>query len=108
MFGPLTADTARHPGLAEASSAAFDELLGLVRGSQESKATTDDATRQIGVTAWALVHGLAMLCIDGQLGSEGAEPDHAERLAYMVTGGLFHGLRDMSGDSRDNADRTQR
>ncbi len=108
MFGPQTADSSRHPGLAEASSAAFDELLGLVRGSQRSKATSDDATRQVGVTAWALVHGLAMLCIDGQLGAEAAEPEGAERFAYMVTGGLFHGLRDMSGDSRDNADRTQR
>ncbi len=108
MFGPLTAADSQHPGLAEAASATFDELLGLVRGSQESKATTDDVTRQIGVTAWALVHGLAMLCIDGQLGSEGAEPEQAERLAYMVTGGLFHGLRDRSGDSQENADRTQR
>lgn len=107
MFGPLTADASRHPGLGEAASAAFDELLGLVRGSQESK-STDDATRQIGVTAWALVHGLAMLCIDGQLGPEAATPEHAERFAYMATGGLFQGLRNRIGDSHESADRAQR
>lgn len=95
MFGPETANDSEHPGLAQAAKAAFDELLGLVRGSEESKALTDDAARQIGVTAWALVHGLAMLCIDGQLGAEAAEPESAERFAYMVTGGLGHGLRHM-------------
>ncbi len=93
MFGPQTADSSSHPGLAQASTAAFNELLGLVRGSQESKGMSDDATRQIGVTAWALVHGLAMLCVDGQLGPEAAQPEGAERFAYMVTGGLFAGLR---------------
>ncbi len=106
MFGPGTADDSRHPGLAEASAAAFDELLGLVRGSQESKTMSDDATRQIGVTAWALVHGLAILCIDGQLGPEAAGPEGAERLAYMVTGGLFRGLRDTSRDGRATDERT--
>jgi AcrR family transcriptional regulator len=93
MFGPETAETEAYPGLHEAANEAFAVVQGLVERSQDNEGIRSDDSRQIGITAWALVHGLAMLCIDGQFGPEAAEPAQAERLAYAATGALFRGLR---------------
>ncbi len=98
MFGPETADASAHPGLQAAAGEAFQVVQGLVERSQGGEAIGQADARQVGVTAWALVHGLAMLCIDGQFGPEAAEPAQAERLAYAATGALFHGLRQGSSD----------
>ena len=93
MFGPELADMSAYPELQGAADAAFGVMQGQVEQSQAGYAIKEDDSRQIGVTAWALVHGLAMLCIDGQFGPEAAEPEQAERLAYTATGALFRGLR---------------
>jgi AcrR family transcriptional regulator len=93
MFGPEAADADAHPELQAASQAAFEVMQGLLEQSQAGYAIREDDTRQIGLTAWALVHGLAMLCIDGGFGPEAAIPEQAERLAYAATGALFRGLR---------------
>lgn len=93
MFGPEAADAEAHPDLKTAARAAFDTMHGLVEQSQAGYAIREDDARQIGLTAWSLVHGLAMLCIDGQFGPEATSPEQAERLAYAATGALFRGLR---------------
>ena len=93
MFGPQAADADAHPQLSAASQATFDMMQRLLQQSQAGYAIREDDARQIGLTAWSLVHGLAMLCIDGQFGPEATKPDGAERLAYAATGALFRGLR---------------
>ena len=93
MFGPEAADSSAHPGLDESAKSAFGLVQGLVEESQASSSLLSEDSRQIGLTAWALVHGLAVLCIDGQFGPEAATPEGAERMAYAATGALFKGLR---------------
>lgn len=86
MFGPERAEAATHPKLDEAAKAAFAVVLGLVEDSQQVKAIPAGDVQHVGLHAWALVHGLAMLCIDGRLGPEAREPAHAEQIAYAAMG----------------------
>jgi AcrR family transcriptional regulator len=84
MFGPERAKAAAYPKLDEAAKATFAVVLGLVEQSQEAKTIPTGDVQYVGLHAWALVHGLAMLCIDGRLGPEAREPAHAERIAYAA------------------------
>jgi AcrR family transcriptional regulator len=93
MFGPQTADAEAHPELKAESQGVFDVMQRLLLESQAGYAIRRDDARQIGLTAWSLVHGLAMLCIDKQFGPAATSPEGAERLAYAATGALFRGLR---------------
>jgi AcrR family transcriptional regulator len=88
MFGPERAKAAAHAKLDEAAKAAFAVVLGLVEQSQQAKTIPAGNAQHIGLHAWALVHGLAMLCIDGRLGPEASEPAHAEGIAYAALGAL--------------------
>jgi AcrR family transcriptional regulator len=79
MFGPAVADRSAHPELQQAierASLAF-------RGAAAAKAGPSDPAQQGAVLtmlkAWALVHGLSQLIIDGML--PGQDP---ERLAQAV------------------------
>ena len=93
MFGAELADMSDYPALQAAASEAFGVLQGLVERSQEVGSVRQADSQGIGLTAWSLVHGLAMLIIDGQFGPEAMQPAGAEQLAYEVTGGVFLGLR---------------
>lgn len=55
MFGPLLRRMADHPELGPASRAAFSALASRAGGEQA------------GIRAWAMVHGLAHLLLDGAL-----------------------------------------
>ncbi|MGD8868682.1 MAG: TetR/AcrR family transcriptional regulator [Gemmatimonadales bacterium] len=81
------------PDLQEASAAAYALLRGLVDDSRATKRVDRAEAEMMSVSAWALVHGLAILCIDGQLGQEGTTPEFAEKFAYEATGALHRGLR---------------
>jgi uncharacterized protein YhhL (DUF1145 family) len=47
---------------------------------------------ELAVAAWALVHGLAALLIDGRLQDHARSAKEAERLAERVTGVFMNGL----------------
>jgi AcrR family transcriptional regulator len=65
MFGQGAAVIARHPDLLAAAKAAEERLTGAVSGRPGVDATA--------IRAWALVHGLASLIIDGML--PGQDPE---------------------------------
>ena len=58
MFGPLLCRAGAHPELRAAADAAFAALTRAAGG------------REAGIRAWALVHGLAHLMLDGALPGE--------------------------------------
>jgi AcrR family transcriptional regulator len=73
---------------------ARDEVFALLRGGiamlQEQGLVREGDSRTIALTAWALVHGLVMLALDGQVsGAEGASP---EELTRAATGLLMFGM----------------
>jgi len=95
MFGAEVAGMSDdYPGLEEAGLATFAVLQGLVERSQDDGSVRHADSRGIGLTAWSLVHGLAMLIIDGHFGPDAMQPAGAEQLAYEVTGGVYRGLRE--------------
>lgn len=89
MFGPVLADRSGYPDLEKAAREAFEVI---VMGLREADVTTDreDSARKIGIAAWAMVHGLAMLVVDGQLGL--ASTEEVERIAKEATDLLWVGL----------------
>jgi AcrR family transcriptional regulator len=80
-------DKTAFPNLKEAGAAAFAELLVILERGQQSGAFKKQPVRGQAVASWALVHGLTLLAIDGQLLPEkvGARPIDAV-LTSMLEG----------------------
>lgn len=82
MFGPGIRKSA-HPDLARAAAQAFDALL---RAYGQSSVPSRRARHET-VGAWALVHGLAHLIVDGQLSDDLAEGDYAALIEDVLARG---------------------
>ena len=73
MFGQDLHNRDDHPALLETSTATFEILVSIIQAGQgQGKIKSDDA-RQLALGAWAQVHGLAMLLLDGQCSVQGIE-----------------------------------
>lgn len=70
--------------LVRAATAAFDVLLATVIRGQETGALRAGDARTLARIAWANVHGLSLLLIDGQL-QVGTSPEEVERFAQFAT-----------------------
>ena len=67
MFGAYAAEQETHPSRAEASRQAFMVLVNVIVAGQSAGVIRAGEPQQLAQAAWSLVHGLAMLLIDGQL-----------------------------------------
>ena len=74
MFGePMAEAKANHPELARAAEASFALLKdGIEACRAKGLLRHDVSTRDLGLVAWSLVHGLAALLVSGQLPGGGA------------------------------------
>ncbi|HYC01101.1 MAG TPA: TetR/AcrR family transcriptional regulator [Candidatus Limnocylindrales bacterium] len=72
MFGPEIPDKRLYAALDAASRAAYDRLRDSLRACQQAGVIPEGDIEIRAVRAWALVHGLASLFIDGQLAGTGA------------------------------------
>lgn len=70
--------------LARAAAATFDVLLQTVIHGQETGALRTGDARQLARVAWANVHGLSMLLIDGLL-QVGSSPEEIEGFVAFAT-----------------------
>jgi AcrR family transcriptional regulator len=81
MFGSLSRGRTKHPDLFEAS----ERVHRLVRQAL-ARALSDEPKRtpskKAVVRAWALLHGLSALAVDGYLGADGKRAPKLERLAW--------------------------
>lgn len=92
MFGGAVEDPARHLALAEASAAAFAVLVDAIRAAQATGQVRAGDPMDLALAAWSLVHGLALLWIDGALAGRGLATPDPEALASTATLQLFLGL----------------
>jgi len=92
MFSAEVAEEKDYPELQDAAASTYALLRGLVDETRREDTPGLDNVELISVSAWALVHGLAVLCIDGQVGPQGTDPDFAEQFAYEATGALYRGM----------------
>jgi len=67
MFGSYGGNQKMHPSLVEASMQAFMVLVNVIVEGQSAGVMRSGEPKQLAQAAWSLVHGLAMLLIDGQL-----------------------------------------
>jgi hypothetical protein len=63
------------------ASGAFQALVDAIVALQQSGTLRADDPLQLARLIWALVHGIAMLAIDGQLEHQGATVESVARLA---------------------------
>jgi len=93
MFGSEIPDKTAHPTLHEAAEGAFNLLLEAVVEAQRAGYVRSGNPWDLAVSAWAMVHGLSSLLIDGQLRERVRSVREAETLALRVTKLLETGLR---------------
>jgi AcrR family transcriptional regulator len=91
MFGAYRSTSAqRNPELKNAARQAFMVLVGAILRGQQAGVIRDDDFEQLALTAWALVHGWAMLWMDGQIPLDATQSTH--HLAIFATQILVKGL----------------
>jgi AcrR family transcriptional regulator len=92
MFGPEIPDKSAHPALKAAAERAFGLLVSAISEGQRAGHVRDGDPEELAVSAWALVHGLSALIIDGQLRRRVRNDREARTLATRVTALLQNGL----------------
>lgn len=86
MFGTALVCEGRYPDLQQAGQGAFAVLLDAMKACQSAGLLRDDDVQTLALAAWSLVHGLAMLCLDGHLGSANPEDLAAQVLPLLQQG----------------------
>jgi AcrR family transcriptional regulator len=92
MFGPEIRDKAAHPALHAAADRAFELLVTAIADGQRAGHVQPGDPEELAVAAWALVHGLSALLVDGQLRRRVRNEREAQALAARVTTLLQTGL----------------
>jgi AcrR family transcriptional regulator len=72
MFGRFVESGARDPQLIQEAEAAFQALVDALVAQQRQAAVRDDDPILLARFVWSVVHGIAMLTIDGQLSGDKA------------------------------------
>jgi AcrR family transcriptional regulator len=93
MFGPASARKDRYPALSEVWGRVNALLLDALVACQRAGAIREGDPLELGLTTAAMVHGLAALIADGQLGAAVAEPGAAREIYRRARAVLFQGLR---------------
>ncbi|WP_394842071.1 TetR/AcrR family transcriptional regulator [Pendulispora brunnea] len=89
LSAPELADKTEHPQLLAAYEAAFGVLLAAIEACQATGVVRKADARKLARAAWAMVHGVAWLLVDGQFAVAGADAAHVARESVRV---LFKGL----------------
>jgi AcrR family transcriptional regulator len=66
MFSPEVADKSRHPELAAAAQQVHATLVDQIVAGQRAGAIASGDPDQLSFAAWSMVHGCAVLLVDGQ------------------------------------------
>jgi AcrR family transcriptional regulator len=82
MFGSFVEACAKDVELAAEASAAFQVLVDALVAQQKASVIVRDDPLLLAQFVWAVVHGVAMLAIDGPL--RGREPGAERLIAYAV------------------------
>jgi len=86
--GPHQGDTP----LARAASASYGVLVASITAAQEAGVIAPADPAPLALTAWATVHGLAVLLIDGPEKEMARSGDAVEQVASLVVRTLLHGI----------------
>ncbi len=90
MFGLGENRKKTPPELEKASGESFKILLDCIKACQDKKYIKDGDPLELALCAWSMVHGFAMLHIEGYLKTSGDK--EIQRLKELVTSNLYFGL----------------
>jgi AcrR family transcriptional regulator len=90
MFGRELADRERYGPLKEAARETFGMLVAAIESGQRGDVIRPGDAQELSMAAWAIVHGLSALLVDGQLAPATEDLD---TFASRVLQALFLGLR---------------
>ena len=83
----------RPPGLEQAGEEAYRVLRDLIEEGIERGRLRAEAPDGLALAAWSMVHGLAMLIIEGQVEGARTAPARRRELTEMVVRFLETGIR---------------
>lgn len=92
MFGPHFTRPPEPPLSCSPDTDAFGLLLRTIEEGQAAGALRDTPTRELALAAWAMVHGLASLLVDGQVEQYRTEAGGVEALVRAQLRLLLSGL----------------
>jgi AcrR family transcriptional regulator len=81
MFGGFVPHPLPSPGLAKEAAGAFQVLVDAIVSLQQAGEVRPDDPLQLARFIWSMMHGIAMLTIDGRLRHQGSDPDELARFA---------------------------
>lgn len=94
MFGGFVDDGPRDDDLTRESTAAFQALVDAIVALQQDGAVRKDDALQLAQFIWAVVHGVSMLIIDGQLAHHRAPIDDLIQFAVeRINTGVARSVR---------------
>ena len=84
MFGGFLAHPAPDPELSQEAGTAFQVLVDAIVAQQQAGLMRADDPLQLARSIWSLVHGIAMLAIDGHLQHQGADAEAVSAFAFQT------------------------
>ena len=91
MFSANFVDKSAYPDLQRVAALGLAFLMRAIEDCQASGLVREDDPEAVALTAWSAVHGLAVLCVDGQVGIIGPLSD-VDAVGQRVAEHLFSGL----------------
>ena len=92
MFSQAIPDWSAHPSLQQASEELAQTLAGVVAAGQAAGAMQPAPLGQMTLTAWSLVHGLAMLLVGKRIPVPAVDDAFVEHMAEQCVALLMRGL----------------
>ena len=92
MFGQAIPDWSIHPSLQESATALAQTLAGVVAAGQADGSIRAAPLGDVTLTAWSLVHGLAMLLAGRRIPVENIDEAFVEHMAAQAVALLVRGL----------------
>ena len=92
MFSSEIHDGGEQPELAAAGAPTLEALVDAIAAAQAAGVVKGDDARAQAVPAWALMHGLAMLVVDRQLGPLMEGTPAVDGLAERLVDVFLHGV----------------
>jgi AcrR family transcriptional regulator len=91
MYAPHAMVEERAPDLLQARAEGHAEMMRLIRAAQQTGVVRPGDPMLLGLALWSVMHGLAVLLVEGQL-SRFERTIDAAKLAKLVAGLVFEGL----------------
>jgi AcrR family transcriptional regulator len=92
LFGPEVADKERHPEVRDAGLRAYGLLVETISAGQRVGVVRAGDAAELALAYWAVVHGIALLMLDGLVAERAAAAGGPVALGRLVAGQIWLGL----------------